>query len=141
MSDDTRDRDETMNDDAKNDDTRSGTSGGTARDAEPGTPLAAARERFTRVAEELRGRYERATGGLQDKAKQARRELRDSARKAREHYDDAGERLRESYGRASDRAGEWGDDLEGFVQQHPGRAVLIAAGVGFLLGLLFRRRD
>ena len=126
--------DDTMSDDDHHRDT-------TPHAADPGTPLAAARERFTRVADELRGRYERATGGLQSKAKEARRELRHSARKARAHYDDAGERLRMSYDRAQDRAGEWSDDLNGFVQEHPGRAVLLAAGVGFLVGLLFRRRD
>jgi ElaB/YqjD/DUF883 family membrane-anchored ribosome-binding protein len=45
------------------------------------------------------------------------------------------------YDRAQERAGEVSSDLESFVQQHPGRAVLTAAGVGFLLGLLFRRRS
>jgi ElaB/YqjD/DUF883 family membrane-anchored ribosome-binding protein len=37
-------------------------------------------------------------------------------------------------------AEEWNRDLNDFVQEHPARAVLMAAGVGFLLGLLFRRR-
>ena len=113
----------------------------TVQDAEPGTPLYVARERFTRVADDLKGRYQRATGGLQRKARDARFELRRGAERAREHYDEAGERLRVGYDRAQERAGEVSSDLESFVQQHPGRAVLTAAGVGFLLGLLFRRRS
>ena len=114
---------------------------GGLRGADPGTPLHDAREKFTQVADDLKGRYERATGGFQRKAKDARHELRRGAERAREHYDEAGERLRVGYDRAHERAGEVGSDLESFVRQHPGRAVLTAAGVGFLLGLLFRRRS
>jgi ElaB/YqjD/DUF883 family membrane-anchored ribosome-binding protein len=113
---------------------------GGLRSADPGTPLHDAREKFTQVADELKGRYERATGGFQRKAKDARHELRRGAERAREHYDEAGERLRSGYESASEHAEEWNRDLNDFVQEHPARAVLMAAGVGFLLGMLFRRR-
>jgi ElaB/YqjD/DUF883 family membrane-anchored ribosome-binding protein len=113
---------------------------GDLRGADPGTPLYAAREKFTRVADDLKGRYERATGGFQRKAKDARSELQRGAERARERYDEAGERLRHGYDSASEHAEEWNRDLNHFVQEHPGRAVLMAAGVGFLLGMVFRRR-
>jgi ElaB/YqjD/DUF883 family membrane-anchored ribosome-binding protein len=32
-------------------------------------------------------------------------------------------------------------DVNDFVQENPGRAVLLAAGVGFLIGLLVRRGE
>lgn len=104
------------------------------------SPMEVAREKFTHVAEDLKGRYERATGGLHRRAVAARNELHDSAESVKEHYDEAGERLRETYDQAQDRAADLNDDVNDYLLENPGRALLVAAGVGFLLGLALRRR-
>ena len=55
--------------------------------------------------------------------------------------DAARDRLSGMADRTQDQAREWSRDLDDFVQDNPGRALLIAAAVGFVIGLLFRRRD
>lgn len=49
------------------------------------------------------------------------------------------ETLRQGYLQAEERARRASGDVNDFVQSNPARAVLIAAGVGFLIGLLVRR--
>lgn len=49
------------------------------------------------------------------------------------------EALRQGYRQAEERARVLSGDVNDFVQEHPGRAVLIAAGIGFLIGVLVRR--
>lgn len=51
------------------------------------------------------------------------------------------ERLRQGYRQAEERARVLSGDVNDFVQTNPGRAVLIAAGIGFLIGLLVRRSE
>lgn len=104
------------------------------------SPMEAAREKFTFVADDLKGRYDRATGGLFRGAAAARRELRESAEHAQERYDEATARMRTTYDHAQHRAHEVSDDMNDYVLDHPGRALLVAAGLGFLIGLAFRRR-
>ena len=106
-----------------------------------GNKLDAAREKFSRVADTVKDRYERASDGVQDRARRASEELRHGAESARQRYQGASETLREGYGRASDQARTFNRDLNDFVQENPGRAVLLATAAGFLIGLLFRGRD
>jgi ElaB/YqjD/DUF883 family membrane-anchored ribosome-binding protein len=89
-----------------------------------------ARERFTRVADEVRGRARR-TGD----------DLRRGAEIARERASATGDQLREGYHQVEKRARVVSSDVNDFVQEHPGRSVLLAAGIGFLVGLLVRRGD
>lgn len=89
-----------------------------------------ARERFSRMAGEVRGRARR-TGD----------DLRRGAQIARERASVTGDTLRDGYQRAESRARVASSDVNDFVQENPGRAVLLAAGVGFLIGLLARRGD
>jgi ElaB/YqjD/DUF883 family membrane-anchored ribosome-binding protein len=104
------------------------------------TPLDTAREKFTSVAEEAKDRYEKATADVQKKAREATDELRRGADMAKKRYEEAEGQLRETYGRAQERAKDWNRDLHDYVQEKPGQAVLIAAAVGFVVGLLLRRR-
>jgi ElaB/YqjD/DUF883 family membrane-anchored ribosome-binding protein len=89
-----------------------------------------ARERFTRVAGEVRGRARR-TGD----------DLRRGAEIARERASATGDQLREGYQQVESRARVVSSDVNDFVQENPGRSVLLAAGIGFLVGLLVRRGD
>jgi len=63
---------------------------------------------------------------------------------ARERYEAASESVRAGYNRARHKAVEITGDVDEFVRDNPGKSILIAAGVGFLLGMLVRggrRRD
>jgi len=104
-------------------------------------PLDVARETFGRVAEEVKGRYEQVTGDVHRRAERASEDLRRGAETARRRYDDASDTLREGYAEAQQRARLVNRDLDDFVQENPGRAVLMAAAAGFLVGLLLRGRD
>lgn len=100
----------------------------------------AARDRLAGVATEAKERYEQVAGDVRRRTRAAGDELRHGAEKARQRYEEAGETLRDTYGRTQERAREWNRDVNDFVQDNPGRALLIAAAVGFVVGLLFRRR-
>lgn len=108
-------------------------------DSRSSNPLEEAREKFTRVAEDLQGRYSKAKRDVQQTAEKAERELHRGADRARQRYGEAEERLRQSYHVAQDRAGEWNTDFNDYVRESPGKAILAAAGLGFLIGLAFRR--
>ena len=65
---------------------------------------------------------------------------------AAEMRDAAAEAARELRERAGGVAGEWQDkargiqkELEEYVRQNPGKSVLAAAGIGFVIGLICRR--
>ena len=72
------------------------------------------------------------SGALQERAGTLKEGLR-------ERFEDSQERARGLYRRGKDRAVEAERRFEGSVGSHPWRAVLIAAGVGILLGMLTRR--
>ncbi len=120
--------------------------------------VASARDRFQR---ELQNRYERVSEDVRRGAERASGEIRRGAERAKETYGVAAERARETYGVAAERARENFDGVAEnarqsyekvrtdagrltreagfFVRDNPGKAVLMAAGVGFLLGLIARR--
>ncbi len=109
--------------------------------------LAAAREQVQEVSETMNeklsdlGATARRTG---EKAREFAREQGEKAREfAREQYEARAEQVRKGYSQVKETAGEWSDDLTDYVRENPGRSLLAAAGVGFLLGLLVRniRRD
>jgi ElaB/YqjD/DUF883 family membrane-anchored ribosome-binding protein len=65
---------------------------------------------------------------------------------AAEMRDAAAEAAREFRDRASGIAGEWKEKAQGvqreiqdYVREHPAKSLLAAVGVGFVIGLLFRR--
>lgn len=81
---------------------------------------------------------------LHDLGAAARRHTERARDAAREQYEARAEQLRAGYGKVRENVGEWSDDVSDYVRENPGRSLLIAAGVGFVLGLLIRggsRRD
>ena len=65
---------------------------------------------------------------------------------AAEMRDAAAEAAREFRERASGVAGEWKEraqnvqrEIEDYVREHPTKSILAAVGVGFVIGLIFRR--
>lgn len=68
--------------------------------------------------------------------KDAGEHARDMAREKYEHVRDSAQEYYEQ-GRA--KAKEWTSDVETFVQERPIQSLLIAGGVGLLLGFFWRR--
>lgn len=79
---------------------------------------------------------------LNDVQEKARQQTARAKEVAQEQYAVRSEQLKDGYAKARENMDHVSDDLGSFVRQNPGRAVLIAAGAGFLIGLLLRgRRD
>ena len=79
----------------------------------------------TAKAEEIRKAAEQ-------KADEIRAAAEDKAREYRGHAEHA-------WSDARTKAKYWQTEGEAYVRENPGRAILIALGVGFVLGLLFRK--
>jgi len=82
-------------------------------------------------------------GGLGEAATQVGQNLRDLGGQVRdvasERYNQLRDQATEYYDQGKQRAQEWEESLENYVHEKPLQAVLIAAGVGVLLGLLWKR--
>jgi len=97
--------------------------------------VAAARERCREVATEARGKADRFSGDF-------RRGAGEAGEAARERYAQFSENVRDGYEKARKDADDLTESVNEYVRDNPGKSVLVAAGAGFLLGLLFRgRRD
>ena len=92
-----------------------------------------ARERLHEVADDARQRLRHAREGVRKGAAHAREV-------AREKYEVASDHLREGYSRVQKNVDHLVDDVGEYVRDNPGKSILMAAGAGFLLGLLLRRR-
>ncbi len=100
----------------------------------------AARERLQQAAGRIEDRYKQVSSDVRRGAEKASAELRRGAQAARERGGEAAKQLRKGYGRARERAQGLSKDLSEYVQEKPGTALLAAAAVGFVIGLLVRRR-
>lgn len=77
------------------------------------------------VAEDLRSQVAGRTREFRDRASETAQQLREAAE--------------EGWLETQVRARELLDEGEAFVRENPGKSVAMALGVGFILGLLFRR--
>ena len=75
------------------------------------------------VAEKVKDVGSKAAGYVQDK------------------YSHLSEEAHDAYAHAKEKASDWEQSLEGYVKSRPLQSLLIAAGVGALLAMLWRRRD
>lgn len=98
-----------------------------------------ARQRFQRLSQDVQDRYRRVSDDVRRGAERASEEIRKGAGTARETYDDVAENARQGYARVRSEAGNVSREVSLYVRDNPGKSVLIAAGVGFLLGLIVRR--
>jgi ElaB/YqjD/DUF883 family membrane-anchored ribosome-binding protein len=88
-----------------------------------------------------------AVDQLRDKAADISQNVRDAAtdrynqvrEAAAAKYNDVRDQATGYVTRSKEAAQEWEQSLEGYVQEKPLQAVLIAAGVGLLLGLIWKR--
>jgi ElaB/YqjD/DUF883 family membrane-anchored ribosome-binding protein len=100
---------------------------------------------------DMKSKAEQSADNAKAKVKAAAEGLSDAAESAAEQISDAGEaaadevsRLKEQASNAYDEAhavaAAWEQRLEETIRRRPIQTVLIAAGVGALIGCLFRRR-
>ena len=69
-------------------------------------------------------------------ARQAAEDLRTAAGAVATEYRDKAE---QAWGDARDRVRTFQDDAEQYVRENPTKAVVTALGIGFVLGMIFRR--
>jgi ElaB/YqjD/DUF883 family membrane-anchored ribosome-binding protein len=97
----------------------------TSASAEAQGKLHSSREHARKAAEDLKSAAGAFAEEYRGKAEQAWGEARGKAEQA---WGDARERVR-----------TFQDDAEQYVRENPTKAVLTALGIGFVLGLIFRR--
>ena len=62
--------------------------------------------------------------------------ISDAATQSYEHFRDTAS---EYYQQGREKAQHWQEEIENYVQEQPIKAMLMAAGVGMLLGILWKR--
>ena len=84
-----------------------------------------------------------ATDAVREKAQHATQNLRDLGNQVRdaatEKYNQFSEQAKGYYSQGREAAQEFEQTLESYVQEKPIQSILIAAGVGLLLGVLWKR--
>ena len=106
-----------------------------------GEQLGTARERLRDAADQVGDRFGEVSASARRTGEQLRQRADQARTVAREQVATRAEQMRDGYSRLQDRAGHASDELSDFVRHSPGKAVLIAVGAGFLLGLLLRQRE
>lgn len=115
--------------------------------AEPAGPvserLEQAREKFSEVADGVGKKVRHLGEGAEKAGKEARARAEQASAAAREKYGVASEKVKAGYDKARKDLDTLTHDVNDYVRDNPGRAVLIAGGIGFVLGMLLRggRRD
>jgi ElaB/YqjD/DUF883 family membrane-anchored ribosome-binding protein len=94
---------------------------------------------YRKISDDVRRGAERASAEIRRGKETAREKYEDVAETARDKYRDVADTARRSYTRVSSEAGNVSREVSLYVRDNPGKSVLLAAGVGFLLGLLIRR--
>ncbi len=98
---------------------------------------------MSRMSDTSREKAESAAKGVRNAAAEVQQNLRDMGGQvrdaAREKYDELRETAGEYYEQGRQRAEEWEHSIESYVQEKPLQSLVIAAGVGLLLGLFWKR--
>jgi ElaB/YqjD/DUF883 family membrane-anchored ribosome-binding protein len=106
------------------------------------TPLANVRQKVTKVATDVQGKFQDVSKDVRRGAERASDEIKKgyerASQTARDGYDEASRNLRKGYKKVRKDFDGLTKDVNEYVRDNPGKSVLIAAGVGFVIGLLFR---
>ena len=108
--------------------------GSAAGDAQ--TKFESSKMHARKAAEDLRDAAGAIAGEYRGKAEEAWNDARGKAEKA---WTDARGRAEDAWGDAQTRARTFHDDAEQYVRENPTKAIFTALGVGFVLGLIFKR--
>jgi ElaB/YqjD/DUF883 family membrane-anchored ribosome-binding protein len=87
------------------------------------------------------------TGSASDQLKESAQQVQENLRSigsqakdaANEKFNDLKQQANDYYDQGRERAQEWEQGLEQYVQEKPIQSLLIAAGVGLVLGMLWKR--
>ncbi len=119
--------------------TEAGTTAKTSKDA-----LEKAREKFSEVAEKARQGGSQVREVTKEKAARvsevAKEKATQAGEAAKEKYGVAVDNLKHGYDRVHKDMGKLTEDVNEYVRDNPGRSILIAAGIGFVVGTLLRGR-
>lgn len=92
-----------------------------------------------------KGKGGKIVDGMQDRFREASEDVKQGAEKAsaeiRRGYERASDAAREGYVRMEKDLESLNSGLQAYVKENPAKAVLMAAGAGFLIGLLMRSED
>jgi ElaB/YqjD/DUF883 family membrane-anchored ribosome-binding protein len=106
------------------------------------------------MAEENKAEQKPSAAGAQDKLQSSRDHARRAAEdlksaagaladeyrgKAEQAWGDARGKAEQAWGDARDRVRTFQEDAEQYVRENPTKAIFSALGIGFVLGLIFRR--
>jgi ElaB/YqjD/DUF883 family membrane-anchored ribosome-binding protein len=92
------------------------------------------------MGDDMQGRYRQVSDDVRRGAERASAEIRRGAERARESYADVADNARRGYDKVRSDAGDLTREVGFYVRDNPGKALAIAAGIGFLLGLVARGR-
>ena len=114
--------------------------------ATPKDPIQGVKSQALQAAEELRAAAAHKAQQLKDVAQERVQHLREVAGERVQHLraiaSEKSDHLRdvaeEHFTDARERIGDWQEETERYVRENPTKSVLIALGVGFLVGRLFR---
>jgi ElaB/YqjD/DUF883 family membrane-anchored ribosome-binding protein len=85
-----------------------------------------------------------AADDLKDKAAEIGQNVREMGGQigdaAREQYENLRGKANDYYKQGRKQAAQWEEGVEEYIQDRPIHAVLMAAGIGLLLGMFWRRR-
>ena len=99
---------------------------------------------MSRMNESIAGQGQQGGAAqLKEKAQEVKDNLREMGSQARdvakEQYENLRSQANEYYEQGRERINEYTESLEQYVQEQPIKSLLIAAGVGVLLGILWKR--
>jgi len=100
--------------------------------------VSSARDRIKGLSSDVQKSYNRVSSDVRKGAERASAEIKRSAEAARERAQETAETVREGYAKVRSQAGDLSEQVSSYVRENPGKSVLMAAGIGFVLGLLFR---
>ena len=102
----------------------------------------AARAKFSEVSAGVERKVEEIRAGAGRAGQQIKEKAGQASEVARERYDSARESVVQGYDKMTTDLDQLGKDINEYVRHNPGKSVAMAAGIGFVLGLLVRgRRD
>ncbi len=98
---------------------------------------------MSRIGDTNAGQAGQEQTNLSETAANVSQNLRDMGTQVRdvasEKYDQLRSQASDYYQQGRERATEWEQSLETYVHEKPIQAVMMAAGIGVLLGLLWKR--
>ncbi len=102
--------------------------------------LQAAREKFGEVVGGVEQKVQGIRGSAGRKGKELKAGVAKAGEKARERYEATRHQVSEGYDKVTKDLDQLTKDVNDYVRHNPGKAVAIAAGIGFVVGLLFKGR-